>query len=104
MPSRIAYGNITLKRHVTPLRDDTFTQWINVCLKADKDKGEYIKPYDMVIKLLDKDGNPLEGWNCVCAYPVQWSLSVLNAEKSDVAIETIIMTCNRIERVTMFTM
>lgn len=95
MPGGVKYGKITLKR---PMRDDNFRKWVYQCLEADKDKK--MIPYDMVVKLLDKEGQPLAGWLCSHTYPVQWTLSGFSAEKSDLATETVIMGCNRIEFVT----
>lgn len=94
MPGGVKYGKITLKR---PIQDDPFRKWIYECLKADK--GKRMIPYDMIIKLLDKDGNPLAAWNCSHAYPTQWTLSGLASDKSALAMETVVMGCNRIDYV-----
>lgn len=99
MPGPAIYGKITLKRPSTRLTEDKFTQWVNRCLRTDTDG--YIKPYDVIIKLLDKDGRPLDGWNCSHCYPSSWSLSGLDSEKSGLAMETVTLTCNRINRITM---
>ena len=96
MPGKVTYGNITLKRPVMPLKDDEFAQWVDGCLKADK--GGSIIPYNMIVKLLDTEGVPLTAWQCACAYPIQWTLSGLDSGKSELAAETIVITCNRIER------
>ena len=56
-------------------------------------------PYDMIVKLLGKDGKPLMGWKCSHAYPTQWSLDALNAEKSGLATESVIISCNRMDRI-----
>ena len=97
MPGGTKYGNITLKRPVPLSSDDTFTQWVDKCLQADK--GKKMIPYDMIVKLLSKDGKPLMGWKCSHTYPTQWSLDALNAEKSGLATESIIMSCNRMDRI-----
>ena len=97
MPGGTKYGNITLKRPVPLESNDTFTQWIDNSLQADKDKK--MIPYDMIVKLLGKDGKPLAGWICSHAYPTQWSLDALNAEKSGLATESVIMSCNRMDRI-----
>lgn len=97
MPGGVEYGNITVKRPVPAQSNDTFTQWIYKCLKADKDQR--MIPYDMIIKLLGKGGNPLAGWVCSHAYPVQWTLGGLNAGEGGLATETVVMSCNRIDRI-----
>lgn len=95
MPGGVEFGKITLKR---PVQNDVFGKWVYQCLKADKDKR--MIPYDMVIKLLDKEGKPLASWLCSHAYPLQWTLSEFVAKKSELAIETVTMGCNRIDYVT----
>lgn len=97
MPTGISYGKITLKRAVPTSNNDIFTQWAYKCLKADKEK--MIVSYDMIIKILDQEGKPVVGWNCSHAYPLKWSLGDLNAQKSDLVMETVVMGCNRIDRI-----
>lgn len=95
MPGGVKYGKITLKR---PIKDDTFRKWVYQSLKADKDKR--MVPYDMVVKLLDNNGQPVASWLCSHAYPIQWTLGSFTAEKSELATETIVIGCNRIDHVT----
>ena len=97
MPETVTYGNITLKRPVVPLKGDFFTQWVNKCLKADKDKQ--MIPYDVIVKLMDKEGKPLIGWKCAYTYPVQWTSGGRDSNKSELATETVVLTCNRMERI-----
>lgn len=93
MPAGLQYGKITLKRPVDTT--DTFGKWIYKCLKADTNKR--MIPYDMIIKLLDKDAQPLVSWTCFHAYPIKWSLGNLDSDKNGLAVETVVMGCNRIE-------
>lgn len=92
MPEGREYGKVTLKR---PMRDDTFRKWVKQCLEADQNKR--LIPYDMVVKLLDQEGQPLVSWLCSHVYPIQWTSGGFIAEKSDLATETVIMGCNRID-------
>lgn len=99
LPREITHGNITLKRPVTAVnKKDPFTVWLSKYLKNDK-TGRVI-PYDMIIKLLDERDKPLAGWMCTHAFPIKWSLSRLDSQKSELATETVVITYNRIERVT----
>lgn len=97
MPGGVKYGDITLKRPVPSSNNDIFTQWIYKCLKADRDKK--MLPYDMIIKLLNQEGKPVVGWICSHAFPLHWSLSNLEAENGKLAMDTVVMTCNRIDRI-----
>lgn len=39
------------------------------------------------------------GWKCSHTYPTQWNLDALNTEKSGLTTETVIMSCNRMDRI-----
>lgn len=97
MPGGVKYGNITLKRPVPLSCNDTFTLWVDKCLQADK--GKRMIPYDMIIKLLGKEGEPLMGWVCSHAYPINWNLDALNSEKSGLATESVTISFNRMNRI-----
>lgn len=99
LPHSLTYGNITLKRVVEVNVQDKFTKWINTNFNADTD--DYIKVFDVIIKLLDENGMPLAAWQCAAAFPTDWSLSTLESEKSILAMETVVLTCNRIGRLTV---
>ena len=95
VPDTMAHGNITLKRLLIPLKaSDSFTNWVKSFLEGDRPRQT--PPYDMIIKLLDKEGSPLIGWHCTCTFPVQWTTSKLDAEKSELATETVVLAINRI--------
>ena len=98
LPRGIKHGNITLKRPMTSNKKDPFSVWLNKCLKNDR-IGKII-PYDMIIKLLDEEGEPMASWMCTHAFPISWTLSSLNSEKSDLATETVVVAYNRLERIT----
>lgn len=98
LPRVIKHGKITLKRPlVAANKRDPFTVWLNKCLKTDL-FGKVI-PYDMIIKLLDENGEPLASWMCTHAFPVSWTLSDLDSQKSELATETVVVAYNRLERI-----
>lgn len=99
VPNGLSYGNVTLKYPLRPL-SDAFTAWVNDCFSFRESKNRQIKVFDMVIKLLDQEGKPLAGWLCSHAYPVQWNLDGLDAMKSELSRESIVMTFNRLKRIT----
>lgn len=99
VPKGLSYKNVTLKRPLMPL-SDKFTEWINGCFTYIEKKPREIKAFDMVIKLLNKDGKPLAGWLCSHAYPVQWNLDNLDSMKSELSKESIVMAFNRLKRIT----
>lgn len=97
LPHSLTYGDITLRRAVEVNSRDKFSQWISTNFKVDTD--DYVKVYDVIIKLVGEDGKPVAGWSCASAFPIKWTLSALNAEKSELAMETVVLTCNRIGRI-----
>lgn len=98
IPVALTHGNITFKRPVSPL-SEPFTKWMNNCFGFMESRLRRIETYDMVIKLLDKDGKPLAGWLARHAYPVKWSLDNLDAEKSEISHESVTMTCACLKRI-----
>ena len=103
MPTGISYPNLTLKRALDTSGDE-FYNWIQNCLKMIFMSGSTgaakKKACDVVIKLLNKEGRPVAAWSCNYAYPIKYSVSGLDAGRSGLAMETIELVYNRIERVT----
>ncbi len=82
IPGRPKYPNLILKRGL--LVDSSLLEW---CKEATENFN--FSPTNILVKLLNKENEPLVSWNVVNAYPVKWSVSDLNAEESKLVIETI---------------
>lgn len=82
LPTKIQYEDLVLRRGV--FIGSGIRQW---CIKA-IDQFEF-EPTNLIIMLLDQFHLPLMSWYVVGAYPVEWEVSAFNAEKSELAIETI---------------
>jgi len=82
LPVRSNFSNLTLKRGLF-----VHSQLINWCMDAFTNME--IKPVNIIISLLNEQHLPLMTWNIVNAYPVKWSVSEMNAERSELAIESI---------------
>lgn len=82
LPEKITYSDITLIRGA--VRDSTITQW---CLDA-MERFRF-SPVDLLITLHNAEQKPLIVWNVVGAIPHKWKLGELNAESSEVFIETL---------------
>jgi len=87
LPVSTRYPNLVLKRGIRV--DSSLTKW---CREALEDFD--IKPTNITISLLNEEHEPLMTWNVVHAYPIKWSVSEFNAEKSLVAIESIELAYN----------
>ena len=102
MPTGMSYPHLVLKRALG-VSDDEFYNWTQNCLKLIFLSGNASavkkRACDIVIKLLNKDGNPLAAWACDHAYPIKYTVSGLNAERSGLVTETIELVYNRLERV-----
>jgi phage tail-like protein len=81
-PSVPQFPNILLKRGMA--QDTSLITWCK-----DAIENFVFQPRDLLIKLLNENGEPLAGWQVVNAYPVKWSVSDFNAEESALVIETI---------------
>ena len=97
MPGGVKYGTITLKRPVPLESDDTFTEWVDECLQADK--GKRMIPYDMIVKLLGKDGNPPGGMEMFACLSHTVEPGCFKCRKSGLATESVIISCNRMDRI-----
>jgi phage tail-like protein len=87
LPVSTRYPNLVLKRGIRV--DSSLTKW---CREALEDFD--IKPTNLTISLLNEEHEPLMTWNVVHAYPLKWSVSEFNAEKSQLAIESIELAYN----------
>ena len=87
VPISKKYENLILKRGMLKV-EDPFFLWCKECISAPLITGR-IKPKTVVVMLLDEMKLPVASWTFNDAYPVKWSLGAFNAEKSEIAIETV---------------
>ncbi len=87
LPVSTRYPNLVLKRGIRV--DSALTKWCREALE-----NFDIKPTNITISLLNENHEPLMTWNVVHAYPLKWSVSEFNAEKSQLAIESIELAYN----------
>lgn len=93
LPSRRKYASLNLKRGLlSPEAGSKITEW---CLEAFQ--AELIKPTNLDILLLNEEHETLMKWNVIHAWPKSWKFGELNAEKSEVLIESLELQYNRFE-------
>ncbi|TVR38450.1 MAG: phage tail protein [Bacteroidia bacterium] len=82
LPVRSKFPVLILKRGLVS-NSDLLKKWCN-----DAFQSLTIKPVDITVSLLNEEHEPLMTWNIKHAWPKKWSLSDLDAQKSELAIES----------------
>ena len=90
LPGLHKVGDITLKRGVT--NSSELQDWHRRIVNGQPDRR------DGIITLLDDALTPVVRWRFVNAFPRKWEGPNLNAEGNDVAIETLVLCCEDLER------
>lgn len=93
IPSITKYTNITLKRGVTDDRElfDWHKQWANGSPNAQRISGSII--------LLDRHGQEQVRWNFFQGWPAKWTGPSFNAQATEIAVETLEIAHEGLERV-----
>jgi phage tail-like protein len=90
LPGMTKYSNISLKWGMTDDRE--LYEWHRRVVNGD------IERKNGSIVLLDRKGDEMARWNFVRAWPSKWDGPDLNAEGNDVAIETLELVHEGLER------
>jgi phage tail-like protein len=90
LPGRAKVGDITLKRGITTSKE--LHEWVESIRNgvANRKNG--------AIVLLDDARKPVVRWKFVNAFPRKWEGPNLDAKGNDVAIETLTLCCEGLER------
>ncbi|MEU6535385.1 phage tail protein [Streptomyces sp. NPDC047000] len=89
IPGLNTYGDITLSRGVT--NDSKLWEWRERVMKGT------VERHNVSITLLDQHGSPRVTWNLFECWPKSWSGPSLNATSDEIAVERLILACERIE-------
>lgn len=95
MPKNVTFTNLVLKRGIAAL-DSELLSWCQDCILNFRTKKP--KPKLVHVRLLNEDGNVLHGWSFANAIPVKWRMGAFNAQKNEVALETIELSYSYWER------
>ncbi len=88
LPTTTTFENLVLKRGVVQTTSPLL-EWCNTTLNGGS--AEPIVTKNVIVALLNDQGQTCKSWTFNGAYPVKWSAAELNAEKNAVFIETIEM-------------
>lgn len=90
LPGLAKVGDVTLKRGITKSND--LQNWHRNILNGVPDRK------NVVVILLDDEKNPAVVWRLAHAFPRKWEGPDLRANGNDVAIETLELCCEGLER------
>ena len=90
LPGKVTYPDITLKWGITNSRE--LFDWHYAAVT-----GQIQRKHGSVI-LLDDTGAEQVRWNFFNAWPSKWDGASFSAKGNDVAIETLTVSCERVER------
>jgi phage tail-like protein len=89
LPGLVTHSDITLSRGITS--DSKLWEWREKAMKGN------VERHDISITLLDDNGNAKITWNLFACWPRQWTGPSLNATADDLAVEQLVLACERIE-------
>lgn len=92
MPGKMSYPDITLKWGTTDSRElfDWHQQVVSGTIPLPRKNGSII--------LQDDSGAEKVRWNFFRAWPSKWAGPTFTAKGNDVSIETLTLSCERVER------
>lgn len=90
MPGLVKYGDITMKKGVFK-SDIKFWDWFS------STKSNVIKRIPVTISLLDEAGEPTKVWELTNAFPLKVEATDLNAEGNEAAIESIVISHEKLD-------
>ena len=85
LPVRTSYADLTLKRGL--LTTSAIHTWI-----IDAIKNFNYQPVNLIVKLLNEEHTPLQSWYVIGAIPKKWDIAAFNAERSEIVIETLVLS------------
>lgn len=97
LPKQVSHPNLKLKRALT-----TMASGLVVWCKMSVEGGfsTPIKPHNIGVSLLNGMRIPVANWAITNAYPVKWTVGDFDAMKNELAVETIELSYQTIQRIT----
>ena len=91
LPGLTHYGNVTLRRGIIGALN--LYEWINQVRNGDVNARRAV-----TISLLSEDRTAVVfTWKLLRAWPIKYTFGDLDAKGNDVAIEELVLTCERVE-------
>ncbi|MEJ2045211.1 MAG: phage tail protein [Reinekea sp.] len=86
LPTKLTHPNLVLKRGIGKMTSPLVI-WCRSVFESDL--AVAIVPMPILIHLLDETGIPVRVWNVMNAFPVSWEIAEFDAQKNEVALETV---------------
>ena len=96
LPGLTKFGNVTLRWGVTG--DNEFIDWICSVAPTNTTPPTGMVRHNVTITLMDDAGSPGPSWNLINAWPVGYTVPDLNGMGGDVAIESVELCHEGLER------
>ena len=100
LPKGVKAGRLTLQRAVLPSETGkagaSLVEWVTKVINGDR--SEPIETSDVLVHLLDANGETLHLWRCHNAFPVKWSTDKLDAQKNELAISELVLAYSMIKQ------
>lgn len=88
-PGLVTHADVTLSRGITSDRE--LWDWRQRVASGNTER------HDISISLLDHLGQPRITWNLFGCWPRQWTGPTLNATADELAVEQLVLACERVE-------
>jgi phage tail-like protein len=86
LPGKTKHGSLVLKRGFIAI-GSPLAKWCTDVLGGSLNTP--ITPQTITVELLDPEGNTVEGWDFVNAYPVKWGVSGFRSKENQYVVESI---------------
>jgi phage tail-like protein len=95
LPGPVKAQNLVLKRGLMLASSPLFT-WCKATIEGDL--AQPVAPKSLMVSLLDAKAKPMMSWSVVAAWPVKWVVDAFDAQKNSIAVESIELAYQRVER------
>lgn len=96
LPQRAKHSNLVLKRGIERI-NSPLVLWCKAALEGDLSFEILTMP--ILVYLMNEYQIPIRGWLVGNAYPVKWEVGTFNSTKNEVALETIELSYNTLNRI-----
>jgi phage tail-like protein len=98
LPKATKYSNVVLKRGVVT-EDSVLAEWVGQTVGSGLSLP--ILPQNLLVSLLNEEGNPIIVWGFSNAWPVRWQVSPLSSTENKILMETLELSYNYFERINL---